>query len=311
MISYSYIKVTITFCYLLHIGNVEVFMYHIMKIMNVKQRIECMIFKQQFQTFINEFTDQIHMIDIVCKKIKNSKKLKKILQLILEVTNELSGNDRHIGLKLESLLILNITKAYDLKTSILDYIIILLYRFDKDIVISCPEDLIITINTIQKIDLDVIIQDIEALHKNCNQNKDFISEVYDNYDKKSNTRAQSTGIVGTTTTSTSTTSTSTRTTTVETDSFDEEESHHCILFNTEKLVEIYNFYHVDVTIPLNLLKVKMEKIRHSYMALLDYFGEDTAIKSYEFFGYLYKFFQEFIIARDKLAVMNRTTNVLT
>jgi hypothetical protein len=286
-----------------------------MKIMNAKQRIESMIFKQQFRTLINEFTDQIHMIDIVCKKIKNSKKLKKILQLILEVTNELSGNDRHIGLKLESLLILNITKAYDLKTSILDYIIILLHRFDKDIVNSCPEDLIVIINTIQKIDLDVIIQDIEALHKNCNQNKDFISQVYDNYhknDKKSvaKTGTQRTGIVGTTATSTSTTSTSSTTTTEETDSFDEE-PHPCILITTEKLVEIYNFYHVDVTIPLNLLKVKMEKIRHSYMALLDYFGEDTAIKSYEFFGYLYKFFQEFIIARDKLIVMNRTTNILT
>lgn len=310
MISYSYINVTITFCYLLHIGNVEVFMYHIMKIMNVKQRIESMIFKQQFQTLIKEFTDQIHMIDIVCKEIKNSKKLKKILQLILEVTNELSGNDRHIGLKLESLLILNITKAYDLKTSILDYIIILLYRFDKDIVISCPEDLILIINTIQKIDLDVIIQDIEALHKNCNQNKDFISQVYDNYDKNDKKSIASTGIKTTTSTST----TSTTTTTLETDSFEklvEEQPHPCILLNTEKLVEIYNFYHVDVTIPLNLLKVKMERIRHSYMALLDYFGEDTTIKSYEFFGYLYKFFQEFIIARDKLTVMNRTTNVLT
>ena len=280
-----------------------------MKIMNAKQRIESMIFKQQFRTIINDFTNQIHMIDIVCKKIKNSKNLKKILQLILEVTNELSGNERHVGLKLESLLLLHITKAYDLKTTILDYIIILLYRFDKDIVLSCPEDLIVTINTILKIDLDVIIQDIEALHKNYNQCKDFISQVYDNNNHKN--EAQS--IVGSTTTSTisttsitstTTTSSASITTTIETDSLNES-------LYPPTLVEIYNFYHVDIIIPLNLLKVKMEKIRHSYMALVDYFGEDTTIKSHEFFSYLYKFLQEFIIARDKLIIRNRTNNVIT
>ena len=293
----------------IYIGNVEVFMYHIMKIMNAKQRIESMIFKQQFRTIINDFTNQIHMIDIVCKKIKNSKNLKKILQLILEVTNELSGNERHVGLKLESLLLLHITKAYDLKTTILDYIIILLYRFDKDIVLSCPEDLIVTINTILKIDLDVIIQDMEALHKNYNQCKDFISQVYDNNNHKN--EAQS--IVGSTTTSTisttsitstTTTSSASITTTIETDSLHED-------LHPPTLVEIYNFYHVDIIIPLNLLKVKMEKIRHSYMALVDYFGEDTTIKSHEFFSYLYKFLQEFIIARDKLIIRNRTNNVIT
>lgn len=299
----------------MYIGNVEVFMYHIMKIMNSKQRIESMIFKQQFRTIINDFTNQIHMIDIVCKKIKNSKNLKKILQLILEVTNELSGNEKHVGLKLESLLLLHITKAYDLKTTILDYIIILLYRFDKDIVLSCPEDLIVTINTILKIDLDVIIQDIEALHKNYNQCKDFISQVYDNNnshlnDKKSVTNSGAKSIVESTTSSitstssTTTTSSTSITTTIETDSLHEG-------LHPPTLVEMYNFYHVDIIIPLNLLKVKMEKIRHSYMALVDYFGEDTTIKSHEFFSYLYKFLQEFIIARDKLIVRNRTNNVIT
>lgn len=299
----------------MYIGNVEVFMYHIMKIMNSKQRIESMIFKQQFRTIINDFTNQIHMIDIVCKKIKNSKNLKKILQLILEVTNELSGNEKHVGLKLESLLLLHITKAYDLKTTILDYIIILLYRFDKDIVLSCPEDLIVTINTILKIDLDVIIQDIEALHKNYNQCKDFISQVYDNNnshlnDKKSVTNSGAKSIVESTTSSitstssTTTTSSTSITTTIETDSLHEG-------LHPPTLVEMYNFYHVDIIIPLNLLKVKMEKIRHSYMALVDYFGEDTTIKSHEFFSHLYKFLQEFIIARDKLIVRNRTNNVIT
>lgn len=300
----------------LYIGNVEVFMYHIMKIMNAKQRIESMIFKQQFRTIINEFNNQIHMIDRVCKKIKNSKQLKKILQLILEVTNELSGNERHVGLKLESLLLLHITKAYDLKTTILDYIIILLNRFDKDkVLLSYPEELIAIIITIQKIDIDVIIQDIEIFHKNCNQNKDFITQVYDdNIFQKNDKKSSAYSIVDTAATSsisisTTTPSTSTINTTVETDSVNKD-LHPTTVVNSENLIEIYNFYHVDVIIPLNLLKVKMEKIRNSYMALLDYFGEDTAIKSNEFFSYLYKFLQEFINARDKLIVINRIINII-
>lgn len=70
-----------------------------------------------------------------------SVRLKKVLKTILKVGNQMNddGNE-HVGFTLDSLLKLQSAKAFDKKTSILQYVIMLIHRNDENCLMF-PEDL--------------------------------------------------------------------------------------------------------------------------------------------------------------------------
>lgn len=59
---------------------------------------------------------------------------------ILKVGNQINDGESNMGFTMDSLLKLNTSKAYDKKTSVLQYVITLLFRNDMDALLL-PEDL--------------------------------------------------------------------------------------------------------------------------------------------------------------------------
>eukprot|EP01035_Chromulina_nebulosa_P021343 gene21343-27652_t len=115
------------------LGQAEKYMSVMTDLTSAQQRLTCMIYKSSFFQRIFDQTQVLMSLNTTCNSIKNSKKLKKVLKTILKVGNQMNSdanNNTYIGFSLDSLLKLQSSKAYDNKTTILDYVIQLIYKND-------------------------------------------------------------------------------------------------------------------------------------------------------------------------------------
>eukprot|EP01036_Dinobryon_divergens_P020837 gene20837-28585_t len=71
-------------------------------------------------------------------------RLRKVLRTILKVGNQINDGESNMGFTMDSLLKLNTSKAFDKKTSVLQYVITLLFRNDLDALLL-TEDLKIVV----------------------------------------------------------------------------------------------------------------------------------------------------------------------
>ena len=122
------------------LGPAEKYMTVMLNFSTAAQRIECMIYKQQFKSRIQECKTILSKIENACDDVKMSIKLKKVLKTILKVGNQMNDDEEHAGFTLDSLLKLQSAKAFDKKTSILQYVIMLIQRNDESI-LQFPNDL--------------------------------------------------------------------------------------------------------------------------------------------------------------------------
>ena len=99
-----------------------------------------MIYKQQFKSRVSECTGTLTAIEDACDDVKMSVRLKKVLKTILKVGNQMNDGEDHLGFTLDSLLKLQSAKAFDKKTSILQYVIMLIYRNDEKC-LAFPDEL--------------------------------------------------------------------------------------------------------------------------------------------------------------------------
>jgi len=100
-----------------------------------------MLFKLQLDQRISEIKNMVSKIENACDDVKLSLRFKKLLKTILKVGNQLNDGADNVGFTVDSLLKLQSAKAFDNKTSILQYIITLLYRNDTS-VLYFTEDLL-------------------------------------------------------------------------------------------------------------------------------------------------------------------------
>ena len=104
--------------------------------------------------------------------------------MILKVTNELSAGVKHVGLTLESLLKLHNAKAFDQRTSVLQYVIMLIYRHDLE-ALTFPEEIATSSHEASRMGLDSIEGDIRSLSQGFQQHKSFVIELNDEEAKRS------------------------------------------------------------------------------------------------------------------------------
>ena len=115
-------------------------MLTMMGFVTAKKRLDCMIFKQQFKEKLHEVKATVAAIDKACDQVKGSIRMKKVLRCILKVGNQMNDGADNLGFSLDSLLKLQAAKAFDKKTSVLQYVIMVIFRNDE----SClyfPDDL--------------------------------------------------------------------------------------------------------------------------------------------------------------------------
>jgi hypothetical protein len=122
------------------LGVGEKYMLEMMKLPTAAQRLDCILYKQHFKSRLIELNVLISKIENACDDVKMSLKLKKVLKTILKVGNQMNDGENHAGFTVDSLLKLQSAKAFDKKTSILQYVVRLIQRNDEAC-LSFPEDL--------------------------------------------------------------------------------------------------------------------------------------------------------------------------
>ena len=122
------------------LGQAEKYMKVMTGFTSAAKRIQVMIYKQQFQSRVLECGVTLRAIESACDDVKMSVRLKKVLKTILKVGNQMNDGEKHLGFTLDSLLKLQSAKAFDKKTSILQYVIMLIHRNDERC-LAFPDDL--------------------------------------------------------------------------------------------------------------------------------------------------------------------------
>ena len=122
------------------LGQAEKYMKVMTGFGTASKRIQVMIYKQQFKTRVGECGATLNAIENACDDVKMSVRLKKVLKTILKVGNQMNDGEDHVGFTLDSLLKLQSAKAFDKKTSILQYVIMLIYRNDEKC-LNFPDEL--------------------------------------------------------------------------------------------------------------------------------------------------------------------------
>lgn len=122
------------------LGQAEKYMKEMSGFPTAAKHIQAMIYKQQLSVRVAECCTTLTAIESACDDVKMSTGFKKILKTILKVGNQMNDGEKHLGFTLDSLLKLQSAKAFDKKTSILQYVITLIYRNDEKS-LDFPNDL--------------------------------------------------------------------------------------------------------------------------------------------------------------------------
>lgn len=168
------------------LGTAEKYMMTMMDLPTASNRIECMKYKLQFLSRFFELQQTAKKILTACDEVKSSIRLKRVLKTVLKVGNQMNDGESHAGFSLDSLLKLQSQKAFDNKTTILDYVINLIYRNDRA-ALDWPQDLP-TCEFAARLHLDTVQTERTALRngmENCLRLLDQLTEV----DKKNATAA--------------------------------------------------------------------------------------------------------------------------
>jgi hypothetical protein len=156
------------------LGQAEQYMKVMAKFPGATKRIRCMIYKQVFRGRVQECKAKLSKIENACDDVKLSGRLKKTLKTILRVGNQLNDGEKHEGFTLDSLLKLQSAKAFDRKTSVLQYVITLICRNDADC-LRFPEDLHISDAT--RLGLDVVSGEIRGIREEFDANFKIVSDI--------------------------------------------------------------------------------------------------------------------------------------
>lgn len=107
------------------LSDEDQFLFALTKVERLQQKLNIMNFISNFQETYRNLLPQINAVSSASLSIKQSKKLKKILEVVLAFGNYMNSNKRGpvYGFKLQSLEALLETKTADKKQTLLHYIV--------------------------------------------------------------------------------------------------------------------------------------------------------------------------------------------
>jgi len=180
--------------------------------------------------------------------VKESKRLKKVMKTILKVGNQMNndGNEDQKGFSLATLSQLQSAKAFDKKTSILQYVVMLLHRNDEDL-LQFPEELA-HLGDAAKIGLDLLEGEKNTVQQGLATMRALVAR-----------EAAKDG---------------------------------------QQLDSSINTFIEEATKRCALLDMQAARVRESFTGMLNYFGEDPAMGSQDFFATLHRFLCEFVVDRE-------------
>lgn len=124
------------------LGKVEQFYLEIMSIPDFAKRLDCWIYKLRFETAKDSLSATIDTVEHATTQVKDSTKLKRLLEVVLAIGNFLNGGTSRGGLygfKLDALSKLANVKGTDNKTSVMHYLVSWCQKNDSKL-LQFPED---------------------------------------------------------------------------------------------------------------------------------------------------------------------------
>jgi aryl carrier-like protein len=143
---------------------------------DAEKRIKCILFRQKFRSRKEELLHAIRRMEGACDDVKMSLKLKKVLKVILKVGNQLNDEEELIGFTVDSLVMLQYQKAFDKKTSILQYIVRLVSRNDEACLLFPEEDLV-HLTESETLSMDQILSEMSLLSSSHQSCKEILNEI--------------------------------------------------------------------------------------------------------------------------------------
>jgi hypothetical protein len=153
-------------------GPAERYMHAMLDLSQAASRIGCMIYKQQFPSLVHSCKAQLAQLEMACEDVKNCARLKKVLKTILKVGNQMDGGASHAGLSMESLLKLQSTKAFDKKTSVLQYVVCVIAKQDPDSLLFVED--VASSSIAAKLSFEQIANDKASIRRELEQQLQFL-----------------------------------------------------------------------------------------------------------------------------------------
>ncbi|XP_062099581.1 formin-like protein 18 [Humulus lupulus] len=149
-----------------NLGKCEQFFLELMKVPRVEAKLRVFSFKIQFSSQVSDLRNNLNIVNSVAEEIRNSVKLKRIMQTILSLGNALNhGTARGsaIGFRLDSLLKLTDTRAQNNKMTLMHYLCKVLAEKLPDL-LDFPKDLV-SLESSTKIQLKYLAEEMQAISK--------------------------------------------------------------------------------------------------------------------------------------------------
>ncbi|XP_062163560.1 formin-like protein 18 isoform X2 [Alnus glutinosa] len=149
-----------------NLGKCEQFFLELMKVPRVESKLRVFSFKIQFHSQVSDLRNNLNVVNSASEEIRNSAKLKRIMQTILSLGNALNhGTARGsaIGFRLDSLLKLTDTRARNKKTTLMHYLCKVLAEKLPEL-LDFPKDLV-SLEASTKIQLKYLAEEMQAISK--------------------------------------------------------------------------------------------------------------------------------------------------
>jgi len=283
------------------VNECERFMYACCELVNPQQKIACMLYKMQFAARVEEIGEDFMLIEKACDDLRMSLRLKKLLGIILKIGNQLNSADGKngggvAGFTFASLTKLEEAKAYDKKTSILHYLVMLVRRNDQDllkfkddlesIVVAERINLECTKDELKKMEkgLEMVkrmaVKEAEDIKKMPEKERNLKLSVEEIKRQKTVNRTVLAGGLG-------------------------EESREINNFDAafpldDMLLTPIGRFSIDASVNLLEIVKKKEAVTKKIVDTLKYFGEDENLTTSAFFGSMNKFMRQFDRAADQV-----------
>ncbi|KAL5558224.1 hypothetical protein UlMin_034435 [Ulmus minor] len=149
-----------------NLGKCEQFFLELMKVPRVESKLRVFAFKIHFRSQVSDLRKNLNLVNSVADEIRNSVKLKRIMQTILSLGNALNhGTARGsaIGFRLDSLLKLTDTRARNNKMTLMHYLCKVLAEKLPDL-LDFTKDLV-SLEASTKIQLKYLAEEMQAINK--------------------------------------------------------------------------------------------------------------------------------------------------
>jgi Predicted coiled-coil domain-containing protein (DUF2360)./Formin Homology 2 Domain. len=164
------------------LSECEKFMVAMMTVKHSKEKVRALLFKLQFRQCVSDLEADVGTVEKACDELKTSVRLRKLLGIVLNIGNRLNTagptkKGKAGAFTIESLLKLNQAKAFDKKTTFLQYIVLIVMRHN-DSLTKFRDDLP-SVMKADKIYWDQIENDLEEVENQLeNVRKISLHEVF-------------------------------------------------------------------------------------------------------------------------------------